>query len=53
MGPVISKLQQDKILAMVDRCREAGGKILCGGKKPAEYSKGYYIEVRRCLTFFH
>jgi len=43
MGPVISRLQESKILLMIQRAREDGGKILCGGCK-LKRTKGYYLE---------
>lgn len=45
LGPVISKLQQENILAAIERAKSEGGRILCGGTAPtdADFANGYYI----------
>lgn len=43
MGPVISNLQELKILLMIQHAREDGGKILCGGHK-LKKEKGFFLE---------
>jgi acyl-CoA reductase-like NAD-dependent aldehyde dehydrogenase len=42
LGPVVSRKQQDRILAYVASGLEQGAKLICGGKKRGE--KGYFIE---------
>lgn len=46
LGPVVSRRQQQSILAAITHARAEGGRILCGGKAPdaAELAKGYYVE---------
>jgi phenylacetaldehyde dehydrogenase len=45
LGPVISERSRRRILAMLDRAKAAGAKILTGGKAPSgENSPGYFIE---------
>lgn len=45
LGPVISRRQQQSILAAIDAARAAGGKVLCGGGAAtrADLADGYYI----------
>jgi aldehyde dehydrogenase (NAD+) len=42
MGPVISELQQTRILEAIDKGRQEGGKIALGGNKPA--GAGFFVE---------
>ncbi|MFK3973307.1 aldehyde dehydrogenase family protein [Pseudomonas sp. NPDC087358] len=46
MGPLTSALHRDRVLAYVDICREQGGRVLTGGKAPADpgLANGFYIE---------
>jgi len=48
MGPLVSKAHLDKVKSYLEIARTEGGKILCGGKAPAdlpaEFSKGYFLE---------
>jgi aldehyde dehydrogenase (NAD+) len=46
MGPLTSAGHRDKVLSFVQVTKDQGGKILMGGKAPAnpELSKGYYVE---------
>ncbi len=46
LGPVVSLNQQKSILAMINRAKDQGGRILCGGGAPkdAALAGGYYIE---------
>ena len=47
LGAVVSKAHYEKILAAIERAKQEGGEILCGGK-PADVSgrcqDGYFIE---------
>jgi len=45
LGPVVSRLQQQSILAAIEQARTEGGKVLCGGCAPTnpELVNGYYI----------
>jgi phenylacetaldehyde dehydrogenase len=45
LGPVISEKSRQRILAMLERAKAAGAKILTGGKAPAdEKSSGFFIQ---------
>ena len=46
LGPVINKSQHRSILAVIERSRTEGGKVLCGGAMPTnpELINGYYIQ---------
>lgn len=43
MGPMATRAQFDKVMAMLDRARMSGANIVCGGNKSAE-NEGYFIE---------
>jgi aldehyde dehydrogenase (NAD+) len=44
MGPVISGAQRDKCEQYVTLAEEHGGKVVCGGGRPAGLDRGYYFE---------
>nr|ACN43571.2 PnpD [Pseudomonas putida]UBO76690.1 4-hydroxymuconic semial-dehydrogenase [uncultured Escherichia sp.] len=46
MGPLTSALHRDRVLAYVDICREQGGRVLTGGRAPADpaLANGFYVE---------
>ena len=44
MGPVISAAQRDKCERYVQLAEEHGGKVFCGGGRPAGLDRGYYFE---------
>jgi acyl-CoA reductase-like NAD-dependent aldehyde dehydrogenase len=44
MGPVISAAQRDKCEQFVKLAEEHGGKVFCGGGRPAGLDRGYYFE---------
>lgn len=46
MGPLTSKVHQERVLAFVDVTREQGGTVLTGGKHPGrdDLSNGYFVE---------
>lgn len=43
MSSQVSRDQLDKIAAMVERAKQAGGEVLCGGQK-ADMENGYFYE---------
>jgi aldehyde dehydrogenase (NAD+) len=43
-GPVISERQRDRIQAYLDSATDEGGKFACGGGRPADRDRGYFIE---------
>jgi len=44
LGPVISAAQRDRCEHFTRAAVEAGGKVVCGGKRPEGLDKGYYWE---------
>lgn len=44
MGPVISAAQRDRCERLVSAAEENGGKVVCGGGRPAGLDRGYYFE---------
>lgn len=42
MGPLISSEQRDRVEGFLKRMR--GGRVLCGGKRPASKPKGFFFE---------
>ena len=44
MGPLISRIQRERVQGFVDRAVETGARILTGGKISQEFSPGYYFE---------
>jgi phenylacetaldehyde dehydrogenase len=46
IGPLVSSAQRDKAAAAVDRAREQGAAVLCGGRVPAgaQYAAGWFYE---------
>ncbi|MDP2940928.1 MAG: aldehyde dehydrogenase family protein, partial [Candidatus Omnitrophota bacterium] len=47
MGSLISQPQRQRVLAYVEKGRQEGAKLLCGGKIPADpkLSKGFFFEL--------
>ena len=44
MGPLISKVQRERVSGFVDRAKAQGAKVLTGGGVPKGFEKGYYYE---------
>lgn len=44
LGPLVSKGQYDKVLAMIERGRSEGATIAHGGKRPKGLDTGYFLE---------
>ena len=44
LGPLTTKKRLDEVELLVETTKKEGGKILCGGKKPAGFNKGYFYE---------
>lgn len=42
MGPLISKVQRERVSGFVDRAKAQGAKVLTGGDVPSGFDKGYY-----------
>ncbi len=43
-GPQISKRQQERVLAYIDKGKEEGAECVVGGGIPAHLEKGYFVE---------
>ncbi|WP_327207514.1 aldehyde dehydrogenase family protein [Rhizobium johnstonii] len=46
LGPLVSLRQQQSVLSAIERAKEQGGQVLCGGRTPdaPELAGGYYVE---------
>jgi len=44
LGPLTTERRLQEIESLVEITKKEGAKILCGGRKPAEFNKGYFYE---------
>jgi betaine-aldehyde dehydrogenase len=44
MGPLISRVQRERVSGFVDRAKAQGAKVLTGGAVPSGFDQGYYYE---------
>ena len=44
LGPITTKKRLEEIEKLVEVTKEEGGKVLCGGKRPSGFNKGYFYE---------
>lgn len=44
LGPITTKKRLEDVEKLVSQTIKEGGKILCGGKRPPKFNKGYYFE---------
>jgi betaine-aldehyde dehydrogenase len=44
MGPLISRVQRERVSGYVDRAKAQGAKVLTGGGVPRGFDQGYYYE---------
>lgn len=44
MGPLVSDMQRQKVENRLALAKKQGAKILCGGKRPEKFSRGYFYE---------
>ena len=44
LGPLSTEKRLQEIEALVEVTKKEGAKVLCGGRKPAGFNKGYYYE---------
>lgn len=44
MGPVVNKIQYDKVMGYIQAGKDEGATLLTGGKRNPKFSKGYFIE---------
>ena len=43
MGALINRVQYQRVLGHIQRGVEAGARLVCGGERPANLAKGYFI----------
>lgn len=43
MGPLVNKNQYDKVMAAIKRGVDDGATLVCGGERPSQLDKGYYV----------
>tara|TARA_B100000427_G_scaffold89862_1_gene74160 strand:- start:3809 stop:5248 length:1440 start_codon:yes stop_codon:yes gene_type:complete len=44
LGPLTTQKRLNEIETLVDKTKQEGAKVLCGGKRPAGFNKGYFYE---------
>ena len=44
LGPITTKKRLEEIEKLVDITKKEGAKVLCGGKRPSGFNKGYFYE---------
>ena len=44
LGPMTTKKRLEDVEELVEKTKQEGAKILCGGKRPSGFNKGYFYE---------
>ncbi|MBA0126807.1 aldehyde dehydrogenase [Haloechinothrix sp. YIM 98757] len=44
LGPLVSERQRDRVEAYISAGRSEGARLVSGGKRPAEFDRGWYVE---------
>ena len=44
LGPITTKKRLEEIEQLVENTKREGAKVLCGGKRPSGFNKGYFYE---------
>ena len=44
LGPLTTEKRLNEVEALVEKTKKEGGKVLCGGKRPSGFNKGYFYE---------
>jgi len=44
MGPVVNKMQYDKVMGYIQKGKDEGATLLTGGKRCSRFEKGYFVE---------
>jgi len=44
MGALVNQAQYQRVLGHIDRGLSAGARLLCGGNRPAELPRGYFLQ---------
>src|SRR5215831_8512746 len=53
LGPMINAAQRVKVEEKLDRVRELGARVLCGGKRPPQLRTGYFFEPTVVIDVDH
>jgi betaine-aldehyde dehydrogenase len=44
MGPLVNKAQYQRVIAHIESGKGAGARLLCGGERPADQPRGYFLQ---------
>jgi betaine-aldehyde dehydrogenase len=44
MGPLVNKAQYQRVIAHIEAGKDTGARLLCGGKRPADQPRGYFLQ---------
>ena len=44
LGPLIAERQRDRVEGLIGSCVDEGGKVILGGGRPADRSRGWWVE---------
>ena len=44
MGPLVSAVQRDRVLDLIEKGKAQGARLVAGGGRPAHLEKGYYVQ---------
>ncbi|MFJ7314032.1 aldehyde dehydrogenase family protein [Pseudomonas sp. NPDC098747] len=44
MGALVNQAQYQRVLGHIDRALSAGAKLVCGGNRPADLPRGYFLQ---------
>lgn len=53
LGPMISAVQRERVQARIARAVDMGAQVLCGGKIPSQFQKGFYFEPTVLVNVDH
>jgi betaine-aldehyde dehydrogenase len=53
LGPMISAAQREKVEQKLERVREMGATVLCGGRRPERPARGYFFEPTVVVNVDH
>src|SRR6184192_3913338 len=53
LGPMINAQQRERVEEKLDRVREMGAEVLCGGRRPPQLSRGYFFEPTVVVNVDH
>lgn len=44
MGPLVNEAQYQRVIAHIEAGKDTGARLLCGGKRPADQPRGYFLQ---------